>query len=94
MNTTSVEITAGLGGFLVLFALALAVWVLGRDMTRRLRRLDHTEARRQETDVPQTPGAAGEPEMTERSEVAASEGAAPGEDPDSGRGRSLGEDRQ
>lgn len=46
MNTTSVEITAGLGGFLVVFALALAVWFLGRDLTRRLRRMRRAEEAR------------------------------------------------
>lgn len=46
MNTTSVEVTAGLGGFLVLFALALAVWFLGRDLTRRLRRMNRAEEQR------------------------------------------------
>ncbi|GAA1137356.1 hypothetical protein [Ornithinicoccus hortensis] len=38
MNPTGVEITAGLGGFLVLFGLGLALWFLGRDLSRRLRR--------------------------------------------------------
>lgn len=46
MNNTSVEITAGLGGFLVVFALALAVWLLGRDLTRRLRRMRLKEEER------------------------------------------------
>ena len=48
MNSTGVEITAGLGGFLVLFGLALAVWFLGRDLTRRLRRMRAAEDRRLE----------------------------------------------
>lgn len=48
MNSTGVEITAGLGGFLVVFALALAVWFLGRDLTRRLRRMRVAEDRRLE----------------------------------------------
>lgn len=43
MNNTSVEITAGLGGFLVVFALALAVWFLSRDLSKRLRRMRMTE---------------------------------------------------
>lgn len=43
LSQESTEITAGLGGFLVLFALALAVWVLGRDLTRRLRRMNRAE---------------------------------------------------
>ncbi|ANS78700.1 hypothetical protein SGUI_1304 [Serinicoccus hydrothermalis] len=46
MNSTGVEITAGLGGFLVLFGLALAVWFLGRDLTRRLRRMRLAEEAR------------------------------------------------
>lgn len=48
MNSTGVEITAGLGGFLVVFGLALAVWFLGRDLTRRLRRMRVAEQRRLE----------------------------------------------
>ncbi|MFK5633280.1 hypothetical protein [Ornithinimicrobium sp. LYQ103] len=54
MNSTSVEITAGLGGFLVLFGLALAVWVLGRDLTRRLRRMRLAEEARLEAEGPGT----------------------------------------
>ncbi|WP_130011852.1 hypothetical protein [Serinicoccus sediminis] len=48
MNTTGVQITAGLGGFLVLFGLCLAVWFLGRDLTRRLRRMRRAEDARLE----------------------------------------------
>ncbi len=47
MSNTSVEITAGLGGFLVLFGLALVVWFLGRDLSRRLRRMRQRETLRQ-----------------------------------------------
>lgn len=43
MSDESTAVTAGLGGFLVVFALALAVWVLGRDLTRRLRRMNRAE---------------------------------------------------
>ena len=39
MNNTGVEITAGLGGFLVVFALGLTVWLLSRDLSKRLRRM-------------------------------------------------------
>ncbi|CAN5479066.1 hypothetical protein BH23ACT6_BH23ACT6_01670 [soil metagenome] len=46
MNISSVEVTAGLGGFLVLFVLGLVVWVLGRDLSRRLRRMRQAEASR------------------------------------------------
>ena len=48
MNSTGVQITAGLGGFLVLFGLCLAVWFLGRDLTRRLRRMRRAEDARLE----------------------------------------------
>ncbi|GAA4876781.1 hypothetical protein [Serinicoccus chungangensis] len=48
MNETGVQITAGLGGFLVLFGLCLAVWFLGRDLTRRLRRMRRAEDARLE----------------------------------------------
>jgi hypothetical protein len=63
VNVSDVEFTAGLGGFLVLFGLALVVWFLGRDLSRRLRRMRHREAQRQaesdraEAADKQTPGA-------------------------------------
>jgi Sec-independent protein translocase protein TatA len=44
VNPSDVEITAGLGGFLVLFGLALVLWFLGRDLSRRLRRMRQSEA--------------------------------------------------
>ncbi|WP_131103679.1 hypothetical protein [Ornithinimicrobium sufpigmenti] len=46
MSDESTEVTAGLGGFLVVFALALAVWVLGRDLTKRLRRMNRVQEQR------------------------------------------------
>lgn len=63
LGTDSTAITAGLGGFLVVFALALALWVLGRDLTRRLRRMGHAEQERaaRETDEQErTGGTSGE----------------------------------
>lgn len=48
MNISNVEITAGLGGFLVVFALGLVVWFIGRDLSRRLRRMRAAEALRLE----------------------------------------------
>ncbi len=43
MNVSSVEITAGLGGFLVLFGMGLVVWFLGRDLSHRLRGMRQRE---------------------------------------------------
>lgn len=50
MNGTSVEVTGGLGAFLALFFLAVAVIFLGYDLSRRLRRLDQQERLRVEED--------------------------------------------
>ncbi|MGC1208637.1 MAG: hypothetical protein WA880_11840 [Ornithinimicrobium sp.] len=46
MNVSNVQYTAGLGGFLVLFGLGLMLWFLGRDLSRRLRRMRQREALR------------------------------------------------
>lgn len=51
MNTTGVEITAGLGGFLAVFFLAVVLILLGLDLSRRLRRLKHQEEVRQQLDA-------------------------------------------
>jgi Na+-transporting methylmalonyl-CoA/oxaloacetate decarboxylase gamma subunit len=55
VNTTGVEVTAGLGGFLVLFGLALAVWFLGRDVSRRLHRMRQQEQLRQQRESDEPP---------------------------------------
>ncbi|MGZ4600262.1 MAG: hypothetical protein ACXVYY_02250 [Oryzihumus sp.] len=44
MNTTvSTNVTAGLGGFLAFFLLAVALWLLMRNMNARLRRMSFRE---------------------------------------------------
>jgi hypothetical protein len=43
MNTESVDVTAGLGGFLAFFLLALALYLLMRNMNARLRRMSYRE---------------------------------------------------
>ena len=48
MNSTGVQVTAGLGGFLAVFFLAIAVIFLMRDLSKRLRRLRHQEELRLE----------------------------------------------
>lgn len=50
LSQDSTAVTAGLGGFLVVFALGLAVWFLGRDLTRRLRRMSRAEEERVEAE--------------------------------------------
>ena len=68
MNTTGVQITAGLGGFLVLFGLCLAVWFLGRDLTRRLRRMRRAEDARLEQERQQRERAAAQRDPEGRDE--------------------------
>jgi len=43
MNLESVDVTAGLGGFLAFFLLAVALYFLMRNMNTRLRRLAYRE---------------------------------------------------
>ncbi|MDQ1537817.1 MAG: hypothetical protein QOE58_2210 [Actinomycetota bacterium] len=43
MNPESVTVTAGLGGFLAFFLLAVALWLLMRNMNTRLRRMAYRE---------------------------------------------------
>ena len=43
MNTESVDVTAGLGGFLAFFLLAIALYLLMRNMNVRLRRMSYRE---------------------------------------------------
>jgi hypothetical protein len=43
MNPESVDVTAGLGGFLAFFLLAVALYFLMRNMNARLRRLAYRE---------------------------------------------------
>jgi large-conductance mechanosensitive channel len=43
MNPESVDVTAGLGGFLAFFLLAVALYFLMRNMNTRLRRMSYRE---------------------------------------------------
>lgn len=43
MNPESVDVTAGLGGFLAFFLLAVALYFLMRNMTARLRRMAYRQ---------------------------------------------------
>jgi hypothetical protein len=59
MNLESVDVTAGLGGFLAFFLLAVALYFLMRNMNTRLRRLayrEEQEARAASEDAPGTDG--------------------------------------
>lgn len=43
MNTPSTNVSPGLGGFLAFFLLAIALWLLMRNMNARLRRMSYRE---------------------------------------------------
>ena len=58
MDPESVNITAGLGGFLSFFLLAVALYLLMRNMNARLRRMAYREEQRgREADEGQDPEA-------------------------------------
>ena len=76
MNNTGVEITAGLGGFLVVFFLAIVLILLGMDLSKRLRRLKHQEQLRLEQEAADAVGPRGSGESGE----VAPEGENPGQD--------------
>ena len=61
MNPESVDVTAGLGGFLAFFLLAVALYFLMRNMNTRLRRLAYREEREQQQKGPDSPGSGSGP---------------------------------
>lgn len=81
MNTPSADVSPGLGGFLAFFLLALALWLLMRNMNTRLRRLSYREEQE-----------AREREARER--AVTDPAAGPGEDPGTGPGDDAGTDRR
>jgi hypothetical protein len=69
MNLESVDVTAGLGGFLAFFLLAVALYFLMRNMNTRLRRLAYREEQEAGAaddgsgpDEPKSPGPEGSPQ--------------------------------
>ena len=56
MSPESVDVTAGLGGFLAFFLLALALYLLMRNMNTRLRRLAYSEERESQEPGHDSPG--------------------------------------
>jgi hypothetical protein len=55
MNPESVDVTAGLGGFLAFFLLAVALYFLMRNMNARLRRMAYREEQEAKAADAQTP---------------------------------------
>jgi hypothetical protein len=56
MSPESVDVTAGLGGFLAFFLLAVALYFLMRNMNTHLRRLAYREERERQEKGPDSPG--------------------------------------
>ncbi|MBK7722557.1 MAG: hypothetical protein IPI32_10150 [Austwickia sp.] len=62
MNGANQAVSGGIGGFLAFFVLALALWLLVRNMNGRLRNMRYRQedaGRLPGPDTPQTPGAPG-----------------------------------
>jgi hypothetical protein len=60
VNTPSTSVSPGLGGFLAFFLLAIALWLLMRNMNKRMRRMTYREeqeaaARAKRGEAPATP---------------------------------------
>jgi hypothetical protein len=60
VNTPSTSVSPGLGGFLAFFLLAIALWLLMRNMNKRVRRMTYREeqeaaARAKRGEAPATP---------------------------------------
>jgi hypothetical protein len=47
VNTPSTSVSPGLGGFLAFFLLAIALWLLMRNMNKRVRRMTYREEQEQ-----------------------------------------------
>jgi hypothetical protein len=62
MSPESVDVTAGLGGFLAFFLLALALYFLMRNMNTRLRRLAYREERERQEKGPDSSGSGSGPQ--------------------------------
>lgn len=56
MNTPSTSVSPGLGGFIAFFVLALALWLLMRNMNGRMRRMSY---RAEQRDAERRAGAGG-----------------------------------
>lgn len=78
LDTSNTAITAGLGGFFVLFGLGLVLWFIGRDLSKRIRRMNRTEELRREQVGPPA-------EHSVSGDGAAAEDRAAREDPERGR---------
>jgi len=61
MNAESVDVTAGLGGFLAFFLLAVALYFLMRNMNARLRRMAYREEQQPDSG-PDSHGPGGSPQ--------------------------------
>lgn len=56
MNGANQAVSGGIGGFLAFFVLALALWLLVRNMNGRLRRMRYQDEREHGFPGPDAPG--------------------------------------
>ena len=92
MNAPSTSVSPGLGGFLAFFLLAIALWLLMRNMNARLRRMSYREeadAARQSGATPPAgaPGTPGTATPAPSDEAAEDVEDAPGGEGDEGERR-------
>ena len=78
MNTPSTSVSPGLGGFLAFFLLAIALWLLMRNMNKRVRRMTYREEQEAARRAAEAASARGEGPVDGPVDGTLADGAAPG----------------
>ncbi len=78
MNTPSTSVSPGLGGFLAFFLLAIALWLLMRNMNKRVRRMTYREEQEAARRAAEAASARGDGTVEGPVDGTLADGAAPG----------------
>jgi hypothetical protein len=87
VNTPSTSVSPGLGGFLAFFLLALALWLLMRNMNKRVRRMTYREEQEAARRAAEAASARGEEPVDGPADGTLADGPAPTERDVRGDGR-------
>jgi hypothetical protein len=78
VNTPSTSVSPGLGGFLAFFLLAIAPWLLMRNMNKRVRRMAYREEQEEARRAAEAASARGDGTVEGPVDGTLADGAAPG----------------
>jgi hypothetical protein len=87
VNTPSTSVSPGLGGFIAFFLLAIALWLLMRNMNKRVRRMSYREEQEAARRAAEAASARGEGPVDGPVDGTLADGAAPTERDVLGDGR-------